>query len=166
MVKKRSRRAFLRRGAGLAAATGLVGRFSNPEASAGHLFVYNSRETPQRVRLRVTRSPEADGETVIGGVYWIPPGYVLRFDGVLHGGTRYSIHARLPNGPPVDSMTITADTCDENDPSGRMDVRVRVARTVAIVPFRRNRTYTRRKDAQYVDLEKYRVGDIPPSTSA
>ena len=158
MVELPSRRDVLRAGSAIAA-TGLAGcTFGNQGTPTGHLLVGNQTTDPVRVSLAVIANPEGERESLVDGLYRVPAGHVLQFEGVLESRTEYSIAADVPGGEPEDQVSVGIETCDENDPAEKMDVRVRAAPDdVGIIPYGCDQTYTRREDMTYVDPEDYLV---------
>lgn len=159
MSSERSRRSFLRLGTGLCATTGLSGcLFGNPIVADGSLFVHNPYRAEQRVHVRVVRDPEGDPESVVVGVYRVPSGHALEFDGVIEGGQQYRISARPPDDPPADALRNLVDTCDGEGSSGQTSVRVQIARdSVSMVTYGCDNGYTRRESVEYVDASAYEV---------
>lgn len=167
MANPLSRRELFRSGAGIATATGLAGCIVGaPEVRGGVLFVDNPRGETQRVRLRVVESPDEGADTVVGAVYRVPPQHVLQFGNVLEDGSRYRIHARLPNSPPADPVDVSVETCEEGARSESTDVRLRLSRdTIQPVTLGCDRTYQKRPDAKYVEPAEYEVSELTPTGS-
>lgn len=161
-----SRRTFLRLGAGTAVATSLSGcLLGNEEVPGGHLFVGSSLGGPRRLWLTVVEDPEGNSEEVVDGLYRIPPQTVLQFDGVLQSDMTYSISARIPNTSTEERFDVTIETCDEDDPAEKMDVRIRAntdPNDIGIIHYRCDRTYNYEEDTEYVNASEYRIEDATP----
>ena len=156
----RSRRDLLRAGAAAVATTGLAGcRFDNPDVPKGHLFVTNPTGNTHRVSLTVVQDPETAGRRLVHGTYRVPSTVVLRFREVLEQGHEYTIRAAIPGAGPTDDLRLQVGTCDENAPSGRTDVRIRVEPdALGIIRYGCDRTYPTVED-EYVDPSEYRVSE-------
>lgn len=104
-------------------------------------------------------NPDGDSERIIGGTYRVPPQKVLQFQGVLESREKYAIEANLPGGGPADRVQINVETCDENDPAQKMDVRVRAEPdSIGILPFGCDSAYPE-SEQEYVNATEYRVAD-------
>lgn len=167
MSGEHSRRSLLRRGAGLCTAMGLAGcTLGTPTATDGELFVYNPYRNEQRVHVRVVRDPEGDGERIVDGVYRVPSGNTLEFDGVLEGGQQYRISARPADDPPASALRNTVDTCDGEGESGRTSVRIYIARdSVSMTTFGCDNEFYRRDNVEYLDASEYQVEDTAANTT-
>ena len=159
MSGEHSRRRLLRLGAGLCTTTGLAGcALGTPTVTDGTLFVYNPYRDEQRVHVRVARDPEGDSERIVDGVYRVPSGDTLEFDGVLERGQQYRVSARPSDDPPADALRDRVDTCDEEGSSGQTSVRIHVARdSVSMITYGCDNAFPRRDDVEYLDASEYDV---------
>lgn len=141
------------------AVTGLAGcALDNEETPNGHLLVENPANDAVRLSLVVTANPGGDGERIIDGVYGVPAGHVLQFEGVLESGSQYSIDAAVLPNQQEGRVEVGVETCDEGDSAEKMDVRVRATSdSLGIIPYGCDQTYTRSEDMTYVDPSDYQV---------
>lgn len=70
-----------------------------------------------RVSLSVTANPQGESESIVDGVYRVPAGHVLQFDGVLESGTEYLIQTNIPTTEREDQLTVGVETCGQADPA-------------------------------------------------
>ena len=167
MSGEHSRRSLLRLGAGLCTTMGFAGcTLGTQTTTDGSLFVYNPYRNEQQVHVKVVRGPEGNSERIVDGVYHVPSGDTLEFDGVLEGGQQYRISARPPDDPPADALRTLVDTCDGEGSSGRTSVRVYVARdSVSMTTFSCEKEFYRRDNVEYLDASEYKVENTASNTS-
>lgn len=139
--------------------------FGNPIITDGTLFVDNPYRAVQQIHVEVVKNPEGDRELILDGVYRVPPGHALEFDGVLEKGEQYTVSARYPDTPPADALQNLVQTCDADDLSGQTTVRVKIARDlVSMVVFGYDKGFTHRDDVESLDVSEYRVEDTATNT--
>lgn len=162
-----SRRAVLR-GTTAAAAGLLAGCSSGPTGSTGHLFVENRSEELHRIALTVDETGDGGGRPV-NGLYRVPAGIALQFEGVLEGGTEYRVRALQPDarGPErLEDLSVRPTTCTDDDPADRMDISVLTSSDGPdIVVFECDRTYRFLDGLEYVDPSDHRVRTVTGTIS-
>lgn len=166
-MSRLSRRTVLR-GIAPTAAGLLAGCSSGPTASSGHLFVENRSDGPQRIALTVDETGD-EGSGPVNGLYRVPPGTALQFQGVLEPETEYRVRALQPDarGPErLEDISVTHTTCTDDDPADRMDISVVVSSDGPdVVVFECDRTYRFLDELEYVDPSEHRVRTLTGTTS-
>lgn len=148
-----------------ASATGLLAGcqglpFSEQPVETGHLFVQNREDEPIELSLSLVEDA-GDGERVVHATYRVPADTALQFEGVLEAGTEYAVRAVQPNlqEQGETNLDIVAETCEEDDPAGSVDVAVNVSSSgPEISVFNCQTPYTRTGELTYQAAAEYRIG--------
>lgn len=133
------------------------------EDPTGHLYVRNRMDEDQRVAITVTDT--SNGERILDAKYRIPPEHVLHFTEVLASGNTYAIQVLQPDieGAGEGQLSVTAETCQEGDPSEKMDVAVLITtHGPDIIPYDCDEAYDRDADLTYVEPAEYWIGTPTP----
>lgn len=137
--------------------TGCLG--GNTEVEGGHLFVENERE--QETLLLLSVADANTDEQVAGGRYRLPGQHVAQFSELLESGNTYDVRVYQPSVEEPESLVTNITTCEEGDPSDRMDV---VITASGIGPTIRTKgcdaDYTKREELTYEPPSEFRVGDV------
>lgn len=149
---------------------GLEDAVFGEDVPGGHLFVRNQRDDEERVLLSVTDTTDGS-DRIVNAEYRIPPSHILQFEEVLESGNTYDIRALQPNiaGDGKEHLSLTVDTCEEGDPSDKLDVTILVSSNGPdIIAYECDRVYSRNPDLTYVDPSEYLIetitGTIPTAT--
>lgn len=145
----------------------LTGCSSEDSGGGGHLYVANSTSESHRVALSVDRTSNG-GESIVDGVYRIPPATALQFEGVLESGERYELRARQPDVPEAGIATLGVDveTCEQGDQSRQMAIRILAGNNGPdIVTYGCDEAFDRNDEFEYVDPSEYRIGTATETIS-
>lgn len=144
------------------AATLLAGCISDDSDGGGHLYAANNTDEPHRIALTVEETSNGT-QSIVDGVYRVPPETALRFEGVLDSGARYDIRARQPDVPAtgIATLSVEVETCEQGDPSSSMTVRILAGNNGPdIVTYDCDEKFEERDGVEYVDPSEHEIGTV------
>lgn len=131
----------------------------NQGVEGGHLFVENELNE-ERVILLSVANANTD-EQIAGGRYRLPGQHAAQFSEVLESGTTYDIRVYQPSVEEPANIVTNITTCEEGDPSDRMDVVVTASGIGPTVLTKGcDSDYTQREELTYDPPSEFRVGNI------
>lgn len=161
-MKSLSRRRLL--GAATTTAVLLAGCSSDGSDGGGHLYAANNTDDSHRLALSVTES-SSEGQSVVDGIYRIPPRTSLQFEGVFESGSQYRLRARQPDVVETGDATlgIQVDTCD---PDQEMAVEILAGNNGPdIITYGCGEPFERSDGFEYVDPADHRIGTVTGTIS-
>lgn len=142
-------------------ASALAGCGFGREVEGGHLFIENRRGESERVEISVTETESS--EQLVHNEYEIPEFHAIQYEEILEPNSVYEIRASQPEvrGAGHNRLNIEITSCQEGDPSDRLDVSVLVGSNGPdIIVYDCDRVYEKQEDLTYEDPSEYEVGTL------
>lgn len=131
------------------------------DVTGGHLFLENRRGESERVEFSVTETES--GERLVHHEYEIPGSHAIQYIDLLQPDSTYEIRVFQPEvrGAGRKRLGIEVDSCQESDPSEKLDVSVLVSSNGPdITVYDCDRAYQRHGSMTYEDPSEYEVGTL------